>query len=204
MTELEEQAWGLYCRISDGYMSARDFWEDLPTDIQERYKQQILKRRNENMKSPANAVYCVGDIVMRTKAGGKYAAGYQFVVHGIEIDRESSSFGYLIDKYGSRHNPAFIRIYKYASPDKRLKPGDTIEVSNTNTPGSWISRQFVMKTGDRYLCKIKDTETDHHYYAYEYGRSIKKSYTITLEDGKKVEISAESYQSIVNAVAKGD
>lgn len=202
MTELEKQAWGLYCRITDGCLLAHDFWDDLSIATKEQYKQQILEQRNKNMNSSADEVYCVGDIVITT--GGRYAVGYQFEVRGIEIDHESSSFGYLIDKHGSRHNPAYVRIFKYASLEKRLRPGDMIEVSNTNTPGSWVSRQLVMKIGDRYLCKAHDIETEHSYFAYRYGRAVKKSYTITLENGKKVEISAESYQSIIHAVAKGD
>lgn len=43
MTELERKAWDLYCELSAGALSARDYWDQLSDRDKERYKSIVSK-----------------------------------------------------------------------------------------------------------------------------------------------------------------
>ena len=77
------------------------------------------------------------------------------------------------------------------------EPGEMIEVY-VSWFSNWQLRQFLCMDDDLFVCR-KDKEPTH-FYGWEKGRPIKKTHTITLEDGTKVELSEESYNNLKDGI----
>ena len=76
------------------------------------------------------------------------------------------------------------------------EPGEMIEVMGGF---DWTERKFVAMDGDRYICRnVADIS---EYCGWDNGRPIKKTRTITLEDGTTVELSEESYKALKEGVS---
>ena len=93
-----------------------------------------------------------------------------------------------------------ISFFPYAMSQFELawqpSPGEMIEVSDISEV--WPEREFVAMDKDLYLCRNLSYKGE--YCAWQHARPIKKTHTITLEDGTKVELSEESYQNLKDGI----
>jgi len=79
----------------------------------------------------------------------------------------------------------------------KFKPeqGEMIEVCNG---GDRAAREFLCMDKGRFVCR--SAANDNSFHAYPEGYQVKKTHTITLEDGTTVELSEESYQALKEGV----
>lgn len=80
------------------------------------------------------------------------------------------------------------------------EPGEMIEVSALINPfsGAKMRGEFFAMDGDQYVCR-NENSTDE-FTSWPHARPIKKTHTITLEDGTKVELSESSYKALKEGV----
>ena len=81
------------------------------------------------------------------------------------------------------------------------EPGEMIEVLGLHD--RWHPREFVAMVNGGFLVKATQTHQkfffEHLFIAHK-ARPLKKTHTITLEDGTKVDLSEESYQSLKDGI----
>ena len=118
----------------------------------------------------------VGDEVVRTqdwlRDGEDFLIGYSFTVKDI------SRSGSPIDSYGNHHGGENCEIAWHP------EPGEIIEVSALTPPFTPLGKfhyEFFAMNGDQYVCR-KENRLDE-FMSWPHARPIKKTHTITLEDG---------------------
>ena len=96
--------------------------------------------------------------------------------------------------------------YSYPEKDFELvwtpEVGEMVEYKSLIDAG-WVAREFMGMFGGQYLLKADGHfQTGQHtlMFLVDQIRPIKKTHTITLEDGTKVELSEESYEELKKAV----
>ena len=97
---------------------------------------------------------------------------------------------------------------RLAEPQWQPEVGEIIEVSDEDDFCDTKRVRFVAldayNGGDAwYVCAAMTDEGsfDGRYEEFEYARPLKKTHTITLEDGTPVELSEESYKALKDSIS---
>jgi len=132
-----------------------------------------------------------GDTVKRVRALWQYSgdifAGKQSFVIG------ENDGGCWVDPDGRLHHEVTLELV--------WTPVEGDEIETRRGGGAWWPRTFVGMIKDQYACLDDDDDSDT-YDCYKHARPIARR-TVTLEDGTKVELSAEQYQAVLDGTIGG-